>query len=37
MARANDKRLVSINTVNDTKAITPEVLEEERKEIILKN
>lgn len=37
MARANDKWLVSINTVNDTKAITPEVLEEERKEIILKN
>ena len=37
MARANDKRLVSINTVNDTKAIAPEVLEEERKEIILKN
>ena len=37
MARANDKRLVSIQTVLDTKAITPEVLEEERKEIILKN
>ena len=37
MARANDKWLVSIQTVLDTKAITPEVLEEERKEIILKN
>ena len=37
MARANDKWLVSIQTVIDTKAITPEVLEAERKEIILKN
>ena len=37
MARDNDKWLVSIQTVLDTKAITPEVLEEERKEIILKN
>lgn len=37
MARDNDKRLVSIQTVEDTKAIAPEVLEWERREIIQKN
>lgn len=37
MARDNDKRLVSIQTVEDTKAIDPEVLEWERREIIQKN
>jgi hypothetical protein len=37
MAKENDKRLVSIQTVEDTKAISPEVLEEERREIIQKN
>ena len=37
MAKDNDKRLVSIQTVEDTKAIDPEVLEGERREIIQKN
>ena len=37
MAKENDQRMVSIQTVDDTKAIAPEVLESERQEIILKN
>lgn len=37
MAQWNDKWLVSIQTVDDTHAISPETLEAERKEIILKN
>jgi len=37
MARENPDRMVSIQTVDDTKAIAPEVLESERREIIQKN
>ena len=37
MAKENPDRMVSIQTVDDTKAIPPEVLESERKEIIQKN
>ena len=37
MAKENPQRMVSIQTVDDTKAITPEVLESERQEIIQKN
>jgi hypothetical protein len=37
MAQWNDKWLVSIQTVDDTHAISPETLEAERKEIMLKN
>ena len=37
MAKENPSRMVSIQTVDDTKAIAPEVLESERQEIIQKN
>ena len=37
MAKENDQRLVSIQTVEDTKAISDEVLNAERQEIIQKN
>jgi hypothetical protein len=37
MAKENPDRMVSIQTVDDTKAIAPEVLESERREIIQKN
>jgi len=37
MAKENPDWMVSIQTVDDTKAITPEVLESERREIIQKN
>ena len=37
MAKDNDQRLVSIQTVEDTKAISDEVLNAERQEIIQKN
>ena len=37
MAKESDKWLVSIQTVNDTKSIPDEVLQEERREIIQKN
>ena len=37
MAKENKDWMVSIQTVDDTKAITPEVLESERQEIIQKN
>ena len=37
MAKENPTWMVSIQTVDDTKAITPEVLESERQEIIQKN
>ena len=37
MAKENQARMVSIQTVEDTKAIAPDVLESERQEIIQKN
>ncbi|MBO7731813.1 MAG: hypothetical protein J6S67_04655 [Methanobrevibacter sp.] len=37
MAKENDNRMVSVQTVDDTKAIAPEVLQAERDEIIQKN
>lgn len=37
MAKENKDRMVSIQTVDDTKAISKEVLESERQEIIMKN
>ena len=37
MARENPDWMVSVQTVDDTKAIAPEVLESERREIIQKN
>jgi hypothetical protein len=37
MAKENPDWMVSIQTVDDTKAIAPEVLESERREIIQKN
>jgi hypothetical protein len=37
MAKENKDRMVSIQTVDDTKAISKEVLESEREEIIQKN
>lgn len=37
MAKENDQRIVSIQTVEDTKAISDEVLNAERQEIIQKN
>jgi hypothetical protein len=37
MAKENDKWMVSIQTVEDTKAIDKDVLEAERQEIIQKN
>jgi predicted metallo-beta-lactamase superfamily hydrolase len=37
MAKENKDWMVSIQTVDDTKAIDPEVLEAERREIIQKN
>ncbi|MBO7736013.1 MAG: hypothetical protein J6S67_25815 [Methanobrevibacter sp.] len=37
MARENNQRMVSIQTVEDTKAIPKDVLESERQEIIQKN
>lgn len=37
MAKENPNWMVSVQTVEDTKAITPEVLEAEKQEIILKN
>ena len=37
MAKDDEKRYVSIRTVDDTKAVSQDVLEQEREEIIAKN